>query len=139
MKSTRSPYSLEAEVLASLAHPMRVQILELLREGEACVCHLQAMLGQRQAYISQHLMALRQAGWVTRRKEGLRVFYRVSEPQIFAVLDSAQVMARAQRKTRGLPIERKLTLRPGRCHCPRCAGAPLRLKDGRSRLPGEAV
>ena len=48
-------YTLEAETLQALAHPARLEILELLRDGEACVCHIQAMLDQRQAYISQHL------------------------------------------------------------------------------------
>ncbi|MEW6406696.1 MAG: permease [Chloroflexota bacterium] len=45
-----------------LMHPARLGILDLLREGEACVCHMEAVFGYRQAYISQQLMVLRDAG-----------------------------------------------------------------------------
>ncbi len=69
-------YENEAQVFYALAHPVRLEILELLRGGEACVCHIQAMLGQRQAYISQHLNVLRKAGLVSSRKDGQRVYYQ---------------------------------------------------------------
>jgi DNA-binding transcriptional ArsR family regulator len=55
MRSTNTSYNLPAKVFNALAHPSRLEILELLRDGEACVCHIQAMLDLRQAYISQHL------------------------------------------------------------------------------------
>ena len=93
MPTARSAFETEANLLSSLAHPIRLQILEILRDGEACVCHIQAALNQRQAYVSQHLMALRAAGLVTRRKEGLRVYYRLSDPQILDILDDVQTVA----------------------------------------------
>jgi DNA-binding transcriptional ArsR family regulator len=86
----------EARVLALLAHPIRLQIVNLLRHGEVCVCDMQTALNQRQAYVSQHLMALREAGLVTCRKDGLRVYYQLSDPRILRVLD--QVHALSQRK-----------------------------------------
>jgi DNA-binding transcriptional ArsR family regulator len=43
----------------ALAHPVRLQILDMLRSGEACVCHMETALNKRQAYISQQLMVLR--------------------------------------------------------------------------------
>ncbi|HSD82350.1 MAG TPA: metalloregulator ArsR/SmtB family transcription factor [Anaerolineae bacterium] len=92
MPSARSAFETEARLLALLAHPMRLQILELLRHGEVCVCDMQAALGRRQAYISQHLMALREAGLVTCRKEGLRVYYQLSEPRILRVLEQVHVV-----------------------------------------------
>lgn len=92
MPSARPAFETEARLLALLAHPMRLQILELLRHGEVCVCDMQAALGRRQAYISQHLMALREAGLVTCRKEGLRVYYRLSEPRILRVLDQVHAV-----------------------------------------------
>ena len=121
MKQTQIPYALEADVFSVLAHPARLQILELLRAGEVCVCHIQATLGRRQAYISQHLIALRQAGLVTSRKDGLRVYYQVSDPRIFAVLDSMQRMAYGPGK-QGERSRIRLTLVPprGRCKCPQC-------------------
>jgi len=81
-------YRREAHLLSVLAHPLRLQILDLLRSEEACVCDLQAALHQRQAYVSQHLMALRDASLVTCRKEGLRVYYQLRDPKILSVLDA---------------------------------------------------
>ena len=80
-------FETETRLLALLAHPIRLQIVELLRHGEVCVCDMQAALNQRQAYVSQHLMALREAGLVTCRKDGLRVYYQLSDLRILRVLD----------------------------------------------------
>jgi ArsR family transcriptional regulator len=96
MPSAQLTFEAEARLLALLAHPIRLQIVELLRHGEVCVCDMQAALGQRQAYVSQHLMALREAGIATCRKDGLRVYYQLSDPRILRVLD--QVRAVSQRK-----------------------------------------
>jgi len=74
----------EAEIFNALAHPTRLEIIELLREGEACVCHIQAMLGQRQAFISQHLNVLRNVDLVSSRKEGLRVTTGLATPAYLA-------------------------------------------------------
>lgn len=51
-----------AHLLQTIGQTARLQILLAIGEGEACVCHLEAALGWRQAYLSQHLMALREAG-----------------------------------------------------------------------------
>ena len=72
MDQDRNLYKNEAEIFAAMSHPSRLEILDLLRDGESCVCHIQAMLDHRQAYISQHLNILRQTGLIIRRKEGLR-------------------------------------------------------------------
>jgi len=97
MVHTTRHFDSEAELLGTLAHPIRLQILELLRHEERCVCDLQAALCQRQATISQHLMALREAGLVTCRKEGLRVYYQLSDPRLLNVL--ADVRAISQGKS----------------------------------------
>ncbi len=73
----------------ALAHPVRLQMLDMLRRGETCVCHFEAVLGKRQAYVSQQLMALREAGLVTARRDGLRVYYRLTDDVARAVLDAA--------------------------------------------------
>ena len=54
---------------------------------------MQAALNQRQAYVSQHLMALREAGLVTCRKEGLRVYYQLRDPRILRVLDQVHTLS----------------------------------------------
>src|SRR5512136_1678423 len=96
MSSVPFTFETEARLLALLAHPIRLQIVELLRHGEACVCDMQAVLNQRQAYVSQHLMALRVAGLVTCRKDGLRVYYRLSDPRILRVLDQVRAVGQAE-------------------------------------------
>lgn len=75
-----------AHLLKLLGHPVRLAILNVLCNGEQCVCHLEAALGYRQAYISQQLMALREAGLVRDRRAGPNVFYHVADPAVFRVL-----------------------------------------------------
>ena len=82
--------SLQSNIFNALAHPVRLEILEILRNGEACVCHIQAMLDYRQSYISQQLNVLRQAGLVENRKDGLRVYYQTSNPLVYDLIDYAR-------------------------------------------------
>ncbi len=78
-----------AALFKALAHPARMQILSMLRQGEICVCHIENALGKRQPYISQQLMVLRDAGVVESRKDGLQVYYRICDPRVFRLLDVA--------------------------------------------------
>lgn len=57
----------------------RLRILDLLRRGEAGVCHLQAALGVPQPYVSQQSRVLREAGLVSQRREGLYIYYRLAD------------------------------------------------------------
>jgi DNA-binding transcriptional ArsR family regulator len=79
-------YEQLAELFKGLAHPTRLQILDLLREGEMCVCHIEASLNRRQAYVSQHLMSLREAGLVQSRREGLQVYYWLADDRLTDLL-----------------------------------------------------
>ena len=96
MPSAPLAFETEARLFALLAHPIRLQIVDLLRHGEVCVCDMQAALNQRQAYVSQHLMALREAGLVTCSKDGLRVYYQLSEPRILRVLEQVHTMSQGK-------------------------------------------
>jgi DNA-binding transcriptional ArsR family regulator len=84
------PYESQAQLLKVLTHPARLAILNILRDGEHCVCHMEAYLGFRQSYISQQLAVLREAGLIQDRRDGWNVFYRVADPKIYAVLDAVQ-------------------------------------------------
>jgi DNA-binding transcriptional ArsR family regulator len=119
-------YDLQAELLKVLAHPARLQILDVLRDGEQCVCHLQAVLSLRQAYVSQQLMELRELGLVTDRKEGLRVYYSVRDPSVYAILDVARSLVGRQAQKKGLALSFGLPDRvaPRTCDCPKCAPQP---------------
>jgi len=115
-------FTLQTQTLTALAHPTRLEILAILRTGDCCVCHIQAVLDQRQAYISQHLNILRNAGLVTNRKEGKRVYYQVADPQIYEVLDTLKAYLQAQNGESG--FDQALSLSPRQpCACPQCAVA----------------
>ncbi len=78
------------EELASLyrvfGQPVRIQIFLVIGLGEACVCHLEAYLGIRQAAISQHLKVLRDAGLVTTNRNGRNIYYRLTKPELLGVV-----------------------------------------------------
>lgn len=76
-----------AGLLKALGHPTRIRILELLRDGERCVCEIVPELNFDQPVISRHLAVLRKEGIVECEKEGLKVIYRVKDKNIFALLD----------------------------------------------------
>jgi DNA-binding transcriptional ArsR family regulator len=78
-----------AKVFALLGKPSRLQILLVIGGGEACVCHIEAALGLRQASISQQLMGLRKAGLVTTHRDGRNIFYRLENPEMISVLEKA--------------------------------------------------
>lgn len=101
-----------------LAHPTRLGILEVLRGGEQCVCHMEAILGLRQAHISQHLMILRDAGVVTDRRDGWNIFYRVTKPDVYPILAAARKMVGEA----DIALEEGLAGPVGSraCPCPRC-------------------
>lgn len=97
-----------AELLKALAHPERLRLLGVLRAGEQCVCHLTAVSGQRQPYVSQQLAYLRDAGILADRKEGLRVYYRIADTRVLPLLDALDIHGEnALART---------------CDCPRCRG-----------------
>lgn len=103
-------YDDTASKLKVMGHPVRLQILDMLRCGEICVCHIEQALDKRQAYISQQLMTLRDAGLVDSRKEGLQVYYRLTNPQMRDLLDLLF----------GAPTTDKLDVLDG-CKCPSCS------------------
>jgi DNA-binding transcriptional ArsR family regulator len=111
-------YKQQARIFQALAHPVRLRILDLLAQEEACVCHLTAALGKRQPYVSQQLAALREAGLVADRKDGLMVYYRLSDERVRDLLSGVTDILRAQ------GIEVKFAPVPtghlDGCTCPRC-------------------
>ena len=102
-------------LLETISPLARLEILLMIGAGEACVCHLEARLGYRQSYISQHLMALRQADLLDSRREGKYVFYRLAKPEILELLKKA-----AQTANVTLP-KLEVVSAEKQCACPTCA------------------
>jgi ArsR family transcriptional regulator len=78
-----------AESFSLLSQPSRLLILLAIGEENACVCHLEAVLGMRQAYISQQLMLLRAAGVVKTERSGRHIFYSLADPRWLALIRQA--------------------------------------------------
>ena len=115
-------YETAAGIAKALGHPARLQILtEIARNGEACVCHLEATLGLRQAYVSQQLARLRDAGLVSDRRDGMNVYYALVDDAVGELLTAIQHVAGALAEDAlafSLPA-------PGEpCCCPRCEDEP---------------
>ncbi len=126
-------YERTAEVIKALAHPERLRILEvLLTEDEACVCHLEARLRQRQAYISQHLARLRQAGLVVDRREGVNVFYAIASEGIAPLMARAKALAKdlSEAEGQGLSFTAIREIPPEECICPKCEEKVAALGSG---------
>jgi DNA-binding transcriptional ArsR family regulator len=79
-----------AEFFKALAHPLRIRILDALRDGEAGVNDLSARLDVEQSTLSQQLSVLRKSNIVVGRKEAQNVFYSVRDTAIFRLLDDAK-------------------------------------------------
>ena len=79
-------YREQARILRAMGHPVRLQILEILTRGPACVCELIDATGKHQACISQHLMLLRQTGLVRRTRVGLNMRYEIATESIKKIL-----------------------------------------------------
>jgi len=81
-----------AMLFKALSHPQRLAILKLLEDRELCVGEIEEALHLRQAYVSQQLMLLRQAGLVCFRKDGWNVWYRIARPEAAALLAVAETI-----------------------------------------------
>jgi len=116
ISATQLPVEDISRLLALIGQPARIQMLFVISEREACVCHLEAVLGIRQASISQHLMALRKANLVTPCREGRNIFYRLERPEVIPLLQQAAqligIQPEAMQRLSRRPIEG--------CHCPQC-------------------
>jgi ArsR family transcriptional regulator len=116
-KNPLQPISVLLETIAPLT---RLQILLAVGTGEACVCHLETALGLRQAYISQHLMALRKADILQDRREGRYIFYRLKDPSLLDLITASAALSGIPAKTISAFINTRIN--PS-CECPQCVPA----------------
>ncbi len=109
-----------ATPLSAIASPQRIAILLLIGKGEACVCHLEASLGWRQAYISQHLMVLRKADILQDRREGRYIYYRLKDTSILDLVTASATLSGLSAETISSLVNTQM--HPS-CECPQCAPA----------------
>ncbi len=108
----------------ALGQPARLQILTALGEGEACVCHLEALCGQRQSYISQQLGVLRRANLVNQRRDGKHVYYSLASDEITRIVQSAAALTGLAVPT----VPASIALPVAGCTCPACLSAEAALQ-----------
>jgi DNA-binding transcriptional ArsR family regulator len=116
MKTTRFEKKV-GKILSVIGNPFRIKILLAIGNGEACVCHLEALLGKRQAFISQHLMALRKEGLLDTRREGKYIFYRLVDADVIDLIRKAGELAGLDDTP--LP-EQSGSVFVEKCPCPNC-------------------
>ncbi len=110
------PIETTASMLHMLGQPKRLVMLLAIGEREICVCHLEAVTNERQAVISQNLMALRKKGLVLTRRSGRHIFYRLVDTQLLDVIRQAA-------RTAGISLDEELySRRIEGCICPFCSG-----------------
>lgn len=120
--SAKSRSSEISQLFKVMGDPFRVRLMLALADQEACVCHLERLLGKRQAFISQHLMSLREAGLLSSRRAGKYIFYSLKDKEVLKLILRAAEIA-------GLnAAELKTSLKPGNlssCECPQCGKSKL--------------
>jgi len=72
----------QAEFLQAVGQATRLRILEVLADGERCVCDIQMAVGEQQSNVSKHLAILRKSGILTAGRQGGRVIYRIRDGRI---------------------------------------------------------
>jgi ArsR family transcriptional regulator len=78
----------KAKIFKALADPVRIEILEYLRDGKKCVCEIIPHVGIAQPVVSRHLAILKSCGLVKDIKDGNRRFYSITNPAVFKVIDA---------------------------------------------------
>jgi len=77
---TKRLYRLKADVIAAAGHPIRLAVIDFLKDGEQCVCDIAQHVDARRSNVSRHLAVLLNAGIVEHRKDGLRMMYSLRTP-----------------------------------------------------------
>lgn len=80
----------EVDVFKALADPTRLKILECIRKGEKCICEIIPYTAKSQPNVSQHLKVLKNAGVIDERKEGTRIIIKVTNNEIYHILDKVK-------------------------------------------------
>jgi len=76
-KNKRLLFERQAEIARAIAHPLRIAIINFLKDGEQCVCDIAEHIGSERSNVSRHLSVMANAGLLEYRKDGLKVIYKL--------------------------------------------------------------
>ncbi len=88
----------QAEIAKAVAHPLRIAVIDFLKDGEKCVCDIAERIGSERSNVSRHLGIMVKAGVLSCRKEGLKVFYDLRTPCVVDFLGCATRVLKHQAK-----------------------------------------
>ena len=88
-RETKALYKRKAEIIKAVGHPLRVAVVDFLKDGEKCVCDIAEHVGSERSNVSRHLAVMLKAGILRSRKDGLMVFYELRTPCILNFLNCA--------------------------------------------------
>ena len=81
-KKKRLLFQKQAEIAKSISHPLRIAIVDFLKDGEQCVCDIAEHIGSERSNVSRHLSVMVAAGILKYHKDGLKVIYALKTPCI---------------------------------------------------------
>jgi len=85
-----------ADILKALAQSTRLKIIDFLRDGEQCVCEIFPAIDEEQSNTSRHLNMMLSAGVLSRRKDGLKIYYAIKHSEIFEVIDIISLIVKQE-------------------------------------------
>ncbi|MHC4115411.1 MAG: ArsR/SmtB family transcription factor [Planctomycetota bacterium] len=88
----------QAEIAKAIAHPLRIAIVDFLKDGEQCVCDIAEHVGSERSNVSRHLSVMVNAGMLTCHKEGLKVIYKLKTPCILEFFSCVTTCLKQQAK-----------------------------------------
>lgn len=109
-----------AERFKLLGHPVRLQILDVLRRSPECVCHLEALLGKPQPYVSQQLRLLREGGLIDLERQGQNIYYHLADATVGRWLET--VLGPVDGELPEMVRHKRVLC----CPCPQCNDEPSR-------------
>ena len=97
-RKKRLLFEKQAEITKAIAHPLRIAIVDLLKDGEQCVCDIAESVGSERSNVSRHLAIMVAAGVLGYRKEGLKVIYKLKTPCILRFFSCITSVLKQQAK-----------------------------------------
>ena len=88
----------QAEIVKAIAHPLRVAIVDFLKDGDQCVCDIAEHVVSERSNVSRHLSVMVNAGVLEYRKEGLKVIYKLKTPCILGFFSCITACLKQQAK-----------------------------------------
>jgi len=97
-KNKQQIFEKQAQIAKAVSHPLRIAVLDFLKDGPRCVCDIARHLGSERSNVSRHLSVMTNAGVLESRKEGLKVIYALKTPCILEFFSCVTGVLRQQAK-----------------------------------------